>query len=565
LEGIAAIYPDDTNSVNQILNFNAGGLDYSFNTDSLSHLSPATVNITATPANLASTVSIKMQGESLDLVSGIGVRTAAVTLPAPGFYINVEITVTAPASESGSRTYNVAIMGYTTGLVKWTATVTNPIYSTITAVTMYEDTAAQQALAMQHTGGGVYVVWAAPTYVGKTFTVSMTDSGISYSTKAMSPTVTVVNTTERSVSLNLSGVPYGRTISNVVELRALENQANRLHDWSVIRDIRLPDNETWDGPNNFAGKLYGNNHTISNFKFEGNIKGDTGLFDSLTGTAELYDFTLEVVPAAAAPVLQAGVRFAGVVGAVFDGTIKVSGVTVSGTVNMGAPDRAINLIYIGGIIGEFSSTLPCTLTIENCVSTLNINAANLGSFNVTGSICVGGLVGRCWNSTAVTLKDSYSSGTITIGYDGTTAEMAVGGLIGRLDWTPSVTVNHCYSDSVITSAHSAAGTHRVGGLIGYMDRGGQSLTNSVALNPTITATGGTVSVNRAVGIKNGSSSISNVYALAGMLVNTNPVTGGAVNNVNGADAASAAAVDWSGLGFLETNGWDMSVTPPLLK
>jgi hypothetical protein len=250
-------------------------------------------------------------------------------------------------------------------------------------------------------------------------------------------------------------------------------------------------------------------------------------------------------------------------GNVLNGSVKISGVTVTGTLSIGEITNATIFLYIGGILGELSASSATTITIKNCVSTLNISALTLGSKS-TGSygIRVGGLVGKEYNRNII-INDSYSSGNIEIVYGGV-SPVSIGGLVGRIEGG-NITVEHCYSTSVINSTKTGTGAHYVGGLIGEMGSATERLNNSVALNPSITVSGGTLAVNRAVGNLGNTALITNVYALSTMTVNGNTATTGAANNVNGADAASAAAVPWSTLGFTETSGWDMSVTPPVLK
>jgi hypothetical protein len=316
----------------------------------------------------------------------------------------------------------------------------------------------------------------------------------------------------------------------------------------------------WVGPNGYQGKFYGNGYTIE-LKYTGTITGaadvNLGLFNSLASTAELRDFTLLVVPSDPPITITTKVRFGGVVGNALAGAnATISNVTVTGTLAIGAITTTGQWLYIGGMIGELNpGAAGGVITIENCVSSLNISAGALGSLTqeTAGGIRIGGFIGRQYRGT-INLRDSYSSGAITVGYGGSSA-LSVGGLIGYLDAAASTNIEHCYSVSPITSTHSAAGVHQVGGLIGVMMGANNKLNTSAALNPPIVATGGTQSLGRAVGSP-GSGVISNVYALSA-------AGDGAANGAQGlakTEGVLRTATTWtSDLGFNSTrNVWDFS-------
>jgi hypothetical protein len=349
------------------------------------------------------------------------------------------------------------------------------------------------------------------------------------------------------------GTEIGKAVYSAMDLAGFAS--NLALNYSLAGDITLPDN--WaDGPTAYTGKFYGNGYTIDNLKFTAITTQSMGLFKTVGPGAELRDFTLVVVPASSPPSIPGNLQFGGVVGniAAAAGTATISGVTITGTLALGALS-AQGFVYVGGIIGELNALVTTTLIIENCVSSLNISLGNLGSL-VKDAISVGGLVGNEYRGT-INLRDSYSSGDITV-IHGSNAATRVGGLIGFLNnvVTTTMTVDHCYSTSSITSTHTnATGAHQVGGLVGGMTIATHKLNTSVALNPSIVATGGTLAVNRAVGSQ-GAGVISNVYALS-------DAADGAANGVQGlakTETQLRTASIWTGdLSFNGTRDvWDFS-------
>ena len=98
------------------------------------------------------------------------------------------------------------------------------------------------------------------------------------------------------------------------------------------------------------------------------------------------------------------------------------------------------------------------------------------------------------------------------------------------------------------------GRMNVGGLVGHNDgsnSGNATITNCVAANASITATG--AFINRILGY-NYNGTLTNNYALETMLVNGSTVTGGTLNDEGGADATLA---ELHSLSFYNTAGnWD---------
>jgi hypothetical protein len=517
LSALSATYPGS--AANQIQNFDAGVVNYSFNTDS-SHQA-GTVDISVTAKSPVATVSIQVRGESA-FPDG---TTAAVTLPGAGVYRFVDITVTSPQAADmglgGSRTYTVTILGYTP-MATWSAAVANvPASFTITAVTMFDTGSPKIAIAMQE-GGGTYQAQTSLGYDGKTFVVSMNGAGTSYSTQAMSPAISVTGS-NHSVILDLTGVPYGLTISNATELYNLTDPAKSALNWSVIADITLPSSPAWDGPDNFTGKLYGNGHSITMQLTK--TTGNTGLFDSLANGAEIHDLTLNVTtPTALA--MSGQNYFGGLVGIVSipSGAITIRGVTVNGKLEYSSVKvQANSYLVVGGFFGGMQTGNNATVNIANCVSNLDIEVDSHPSADTGGYQDFGGFIG-CKRGPVV-ITNSYATGNITVSAENCRV-LTAGGLVARND-VGTLSIDHCYATGAIAinkSGTSAVGNSMyAGGLVGFNNAGTATISNSAAINPSVTVNNvGTRATNRILGY--GSASLTNNFALSGMITGDKPGT-----------------------------------------
>jgi len=222
----------------------------------------------------------------------------------------------------------------------------------------------------------------------------------------------------------------------------------------------------------FAGKFYGNNHTISNFSFNFDFVYNVGLFGYLTTASG------KVTQVGVENVNIAGASFVGgLVGVSWEGTVKNSHSTgsvtgkdyVGGLVGCNYEESTVSSSYstsnvtgegyVGGLVGNNCDT------VENCYSSGNVkgdkyvgglvgdNKYNVSSCNFTGNVTskgsyIGGLAGRNGHE----VRESDSTGSVT-------GDSRVGGLVGNNDDT----VEKCYSSS------NVEGNDGVGGLVGFND------------------------------------------------------------------------------------------------
>ena len=148
-------------------------------------------------------------------------------------------------------------------------------------------------------------------------------------------------------------------------------------DWSV----NIGDNCN----NTFDGIFDGKNHTIFNLNSKETVKVSdgyicTGLFGAIAGNAVIKNLTIENVDIEAE---FAGNNIAAVVGFVWTGTGSIENVTVTGDVNIDAP----NAYGVGAIVGySYSSN---NFTVKNCT----VNGAKIKAISGAGAI-----IGYCGNS-----------------------------------------------------------------------------------------------------------------------------------------------------------------------
>jgi hypothetical protein len=515
-------------------------------------------------------VSIQVRGGAVFT----NVTTASIPLPGAGVYSYVDITVTSPENSDmgvgGSRVYTVTILGYTS-FATWTATVSNvPASFTITAVTMFDSSSPQIAIAMQG-GRGTYAAQTSLVYAGKTFVVTMSDAGgTSYSTQALSPPISTSGY-NRSVALNLTGVPYGLTIATATDLYNLTILSNADKSWSVIADITLPSSPAWDGPDNFTGKLYGNGHTIDLPLVK--PSGSTGMFDSLGPGAGIYDLTVNAHTPAGGLYLTGATYFGGVVGSINCGAspgITLENIKVTGSLVI---KQVITYFSIGGLLGETLRTAAQSVSIRHCVSELDITLDLNGTSGSPGNTWnIGGFAGEIGGSNVI-ISDSYSTGNININISAPIAVSAsglnVGGFVAHQALNTAgyvLRVERCYTTATVSvnrvGGSDNSGMH-VGGIAGKFisAQTGSGIKNCVTLGPATSVTGsftaGPIDVGRIVG--QSSTILAGNYALSSLAGD------GGLTTTAGLGVTSAGDVPWAALGYTDANGWDTSVSPPVLK
>jgi len=173
----------------------------------------------------------------------------------------------------------------------------------------------------------------------------------------------------------------------------------------------------------FYGRLYGNNHSISNMKIDAPSQDYVGLFGQLY-TSLIQDLHLINVD------ISGNLQTGGLAGYTFSGTI-INNVSVSGTVNgknsvggIVGLHSTVSSIYnvvnsatvtgsgtgVGGIVGKVDG--------QSGTSNL-INVYNLGNVIMTGNdstYAAGGIIGLNTgsnNTTPTLLKNAYSTGSVT--------------------------------------------------------------------------------------------------------------------------------------------------------
>jgi hypothetical protein len=257
----------------------------------------------------------------------------------------------------------------------------------------------------------------------------------------------------------------------------------------------------------FKGNFNGNEKVISNLKIS---RSGGGVGDYYQG---LFGYTEQAV------ISNLGVTNVNIQGSNYTGGLVaynyksiISFSYVTGKVSGSSQ-------YTGGLVGNNKESTITSSYVAGAVS--------------GGGRYIGGLV--AFNSES-TITSSYTTGSAV--YTGS-AQGSIGGLAGY-----NVSL---ISPSQITSSYSTmvvSGKIYTGGLVAQNTGSSATITNSLALNPSVTGTGGWV--HRLVGINDNSATSSNSYGLASTLVNTAAVTGEPTHaDLDGATVTSALLRDLS--------------------
>ena len=259
---------------------------------------------------------------------------------------------------------------------------------------------------------------------------------------------------------------------------------------------------------------------------------------------------------------------------VFDGNSKViTGLYINNSAQYGV-----------GVFGYVANTTIINLGVENVnITGLNVGAGGMIGYtytnnsisncyatgSVSGSSNVGGLVGRARGS----ISNCYFSGSVT-------GDTDVGGLVG---YTNELSIVNCYSTGSVTgggeetgglvgyfegsgivancySTANISGSYFAGGLIGVGHvYGSIVISNCVAANSTITGP----YCGRIVGDDDFGGVLINNYANEAMLVNGATVSGGTLNNQNGANVPIASLTSlnfYNSPSNWHTASWDIGST-----
>ena len=323
--------------------------------------------------------------------------------------------------------------------------------------------------------------------------------------------------------------PY--EIRNVNDLKLLAEKVNSGTDYAgkyfkQTADIDLENEPNWTpigkSNNPFKGTFDGDGHQITNLKITGGSYA--GLFGYTKGAViKNCNVTGEV---------NGSNYSGGIVGYANDNT-HILNCSFQGDVEgTGA--------YVGGIVGNTSSGCE----VSGCFVT----------GKVEGSESVGGIAG--WG--AGKIKNCYALADVTAAGD------SAGGIAGYA-FDVTITIENCYYSGNV----SAKNYNYAGGIAGTALGG--TIQNCVSLAESVT--GGDL-VNRIVGYvgSNANVTLTNNYSYnrTKLVINGKPAypTGGAENNVNGADVyisngrvmkdvPNQTLFDWAANGFTEENGWSI--------
>ena len=220
----------------------------------------------------------------------------------------------------------------------------------------------------------------------------------------------------------------------------------------------------------FVGVFDGNNNTISGLTINHNYGTDKISFIGEDGNA-----------------VNSYQNCAGLFGVVANGGI-VKNLTVEGTLVEDMADPDGNWSYVGGVVAQVSGGV-----VENCTSKIAFSAGP----NSSGKIRLGGVVGRVYASTAdVLVKNCKNEGAINISYAaGLEGQSIVGGVVailadGSAGYTP--TVSDCSNIANITNFNGGKDSY-VGGVFGYITRGGEEISTISNCTNTGAVCGGSTS------------------------------------------------------------------------
>jgi hypothetical protein len=326
-----------------------------------------------------------------------------------------------------------------------------------------------------------------------------------------------------SSGIEINVTASGFRITDANEFAKLGSAENRNKDFALGGDIDLAGTGTvWNGPSGYTGHFYGNGYTIKNLVLK-NGDSRAGLFYSLSGAAEVRDFTLNVI-SENPDANVSNIYFGGVAGDVLNTSgngVLIENVKVTGTLAVG---RVTGYIDIGGIVavtsgnakttirranselniklsgtqgqntshcsfGGIVATAAGNLTIEDCQYTGNIEVTS----DTDRMIRAGGILGCTWgNNATTTIRRTYSTGTIITDIGARTAVssssndnryVAAGGLIGFIRPTGTVYIENSAAlmNKIITNSSNDVNFIYRGRLVGLSSTTAVTYTNNIVL------------------------------------------------------------------------------------
>jgi len=233
-----------------------------------------------------------------------------------------------------------------------------------------------------------------------------------------------------------------------------------------------------DNSTPFTGTLDGNGNTITGLYINRPLTNSIGLF-GYVNNATIQDLTLS------GGSITGNFQVAALIGNTNGGSLTVSNVTSN--INVSG-----NGVYVGGLIGNFYTGTPSSITGNSVQATVSNSGANGG-----GSGNIGGLAGYVGNygSANVTISGNSFIGTLTKTGTVSNNEAGAGGLIGELDsyygGTTSVTHNFTQGTISNTTANSNPTYSGTAGLIGLLDVENNPSNVSISSNYSSAAVAGT--------------------------------------------------------------------------
>lgn len=304
--------------------------------------------------------------------------------------------------------------------------------------------------------------------------------------------------------------------------------------YRLTSDITIAD--TWtpiaDAANPFTGTFDGNGKTITMGSETDPVLIENvryaGLFGYILGngdgtTVNVKDLTvagsLKVDYVGADPSCEAGSVAGVIANGVIEGCAVIASLDFSGSASNTSSDSA----YVGGVVGRNLARTSELAAIRQCYTTGNVSA----SFNKT--VYAGGIAGLnnganptnanppdtpAGESTA-TVSQCYSTGNVSVESGGASSSVwcSAGGIVGFNyasgssqglaifnDYKAKALIEECYATgNILSKVNDATSALTVGGIVGISEspsgvgasRATKLVTNCVALNDTVTATGST--------------------------------------------------------------------------
>ncbi len=278
----------------------------------------------------------------------------------------------------------------------------------------------------------------------------------------------------------------------------------------------------------FTGKLFGNNHVISNLRINSSVM-DVGLFGAITG-AQIQDVRL--VNTKVTATLNGGANVGGVVGAQHSASSTTGGSTIMRVSVTGQIKCTGSNCSIGGVAGNLVGA-----DLSRAVTVLS---DSWSSAEIIDGTVAGDLVGA---AVGVLIARSYATGSVTC-----TDCAFAGGLAGQL---AAATIDESYATAPVTSGEQATS---VGGLVG-LAQDSSTVRRSYAAGPvTATFAGPNTSAGGLIGRANGDVFVVESYAAGLVKPGAGGLAGGLVGSTSGSTFISATNAYWD----RDTTGWTTS-------